>query len=64
VGFAPWRFDPASYAAVPSAAPLTGRPCPSPWDPELASAMARRGVRVEEELVLPELIADLGSAPP
>jgi uncharacterized protein (TIGR02679 family) len=64
VGFAPWRFDAASYAAVPSAAPLTGRPCPSPWDPELASAMARRGVRVEEELVLPELIADLGSAPP
>ncbi|WP_344473383.1 DUF2399 domain-containing protein [Nonomuraea monospora] len=34
---------------------------PTPWDPELSVVMARRGVRVEEELVLGELMADLKS---
>src|SRR5690606_7206285 len=59
LGFVPWRFDAVSYEAVSSSTPLTGRPCPTPWDPELGQAMVRRGARVEEELVLTELIADL-----
>ncbi|TYB69321.1 TIGR02679 family protein [Nonomuraea sp. PA05] len=58
-GFLPWRFDAASYRAVPSSAPLSGQVRPTPWDPELSVAMERRGVRVEEELVLSELVADL-----
>jgi hypothetical protein len=29
------------------------------WDPDLAPAMTARGVRVEEELVLDDLLADL-----
>ncbi|MFI9593741.1 DUF2399 domain-containing protein [Nonomuraea sp. NPDC052265] len=53
------RFDAASYRAVPSSAPLAGQVRPTPWDPELSVAMERRGVRVEEELVLAELMADL-----
>ncbi|KAB8194285.1 TIGR02679 family protein [Nonomuraea phyllanthi] len=59
LGFQPWRFDAASYQAVPSSAPLSGQARPTPWDPALTVAMERRGVRVEEELVLAELIADL-----
>ncbi|MBX6767380.1 MAG: TIGR02679 family protein [Actinomadura rubrobrunea] len=62
VGWRPWRYDSAAYLAAlarVSGGPLTGRPHPVPWDPELASAMAGRGVRVDEELVLSELLADL-----
>jgi hypothetical protein len=46
---------------VPSAAPLTGRPAATPWDPGLQQAMIRRAVRVEEELVLTDLLADLAA---
>lgn len=52
----------SQWAASPAAASqsvLTGRPCPTPWDPALAEAMALRAVRVEEELVLPVLLSDL-----
>ncbi|MFI7136139.1 DUF2399 domain-containing protein [Nonomuraea sp. NPDC050153] len=59
VGFLPWRFDAASYRAIPSSAQLSGPVRPTLWDPELSVAMERRGVRVEEELVLAELIAAL-----
>ncbi|MEV5500702.1 TIGR02679 family protein [Nonomuraea fuscirosea] len=59
VGFQPWRFDAASYLAVPSSAPLSGHVRPTSWDPELSVVMERRDVRVEEELVLAELMADL-----
>jgi len=38
---------------------LAGEPGATPWDPGLADAMARRGVRVEEELSLDVLLADL-----
>ncbi|GAA5058013.1 uncharacterized protein (TIGR02679 family) [Thermocatellispora tengchongensis] len=61
IGFVPWRYDASSYEAVPSSAPLTGRPRPTPWAPELSKAMTHRGVRVEEELVLADLLADLAS---
>jgi hypothetical protein len=38
---------------------LVGEPVATPWDPSLADAMARRGVRIEEELCLDTLLADL-----
>jgi uncharacterized protein (TIGR02679 family) len=71
----PWRYDRAAYAAAaaaagaPGAAPssvpaarlprLTGEPVATPWDPGLAVAMARRDVRIEEELTLDSLLTDL-----
>ncbi|MBB5076683.1 TIGR02679 family protein [Nonomuraea endophytica] len=59
VGFTPWRYDAASYQRAASAAPLAGRAVPTPWDPPLSEAMRRRAVRVEEELVLSDLLSDL-----
>lgn len=59
----PWRFGTADYrrAAHRTGLPqLTGTPTTAPWDPELASALEEFGVRVEEETVLGELMADLG----
>jgi uncharacterized protein (TIGR02679 family) len=60
-GWTPWRFDAAAYRSAPGGTALTGRVCPTPWDPALATAMTERGVRVEEELVLDDLLADLGA---
>lgn len=37
----------------------TGEPCDASWDPRLRAAIAARAVRVEEEHVLPDLLADL-----
>jgi hypothetical protein len=42
-------------------APLAGEPVATPWDPELASAMRHRNVRIEEELTLDLLLQDLTS---
>jgi uncharacterized protein (TIGR02679 family) len=62
----PWRYDRASYEAMVSAAPVTARPsrlsgdaAATPWDPGLAAAMTRYGQRIEEELSLDTLLADL-----
>jgi uncharacterized protein (TIGR02679 family) len=63
----PWRYDRDAYealaAAVPAAVPpgarLAGEPVAAPWDPGLATAMARYGIRLEEELALDVLLADL-----
>lgn len=57
----PWRYDTAAYRKATGTAALTGRPIPTPWDPALATAMTDRVVRVEEELVLTDLLADLSS---
>ena len=38
---------------------LTGEPVATPWDPGLAAAMACHDVRIEEELSLDTLLADL-----
>jgi len=38
---------------------LAGDPAATPWDPELAVAMRRHDLRVEEELTLDDLLADL-----
>ncbi|MFE0145774.1 TIGR02679 family protein [Nonomuraea sp. NPDC059007] len=61
VGFTPWRYDAASYRRAAGDAPLAGRAVPTPWDPPLSEAMRRRAVRVEEELVLSELLSDLAA---
>lgn len=65
----PWRYDRDAYeaaatamlAAQAAARPprLAGEPVSTPWDPDLATAMARHDVRVEEELSLDLLLADL-----
>jgi uncharacterized protein (TIGR02679 family) len=67
----PWRYDTGAYEAAATATlavhaaarlpRLAGEPVATPWDPGLATAMARHAVRVEEELSLDTLLADLGS---
>jgi uncharacterized protein (TIGR02679 family) len=61
----PWRYDQIAYEALPAplaGSRLAGEPVPAPWDPGLATAMARRGIRLEEELTLDLLLADLARA--
>jgi uncharacterized protein (TIGR02679 family) len=65
----PWRYDRDAYEAAAAAASaahaaarlprLAGEPVATPWDPGLADAMTRRDVRIEEELSLDTLLADL-----
>jgi len=59
----PWRFDTAAYLEAADrglGTPLTtGEPCDTPWDPALRTALTARHVRIEEEHLLPELLADL-----
>jgi uncharacterized protein (TIGR02679 family) len=66
VNWRPWWYDRQAYeAAVSAVYPLTplaglaGEPAATPWDPELAAAMRRRNVRIEEELTLDALLQDL-----
>lgn len=63
VPWRPWRYTAAHYraaAATAAEAPdLTGPPTATPWDPDLAVALAERGIRVEEEAVLDDLLSDL-----
>ena len=61
IGWRPWRYDTAAYLKAASETRLTGRPVPTPWDPSLSTAMRHRAVRVEEEQVLTDLLADLAS---
>jgi len=62
----PWRFTAADYRAAVGAGlgsvPLTGRTSESPWDEELAPAMAEAGVAVYEEQVLAGLLDDLAGS--
>ncbi|MFC5724456.1 TIGR02679 family protein [Streptomyces gamaensis] len=64
VPWRPWRYMATDYRALAIAAaqlpPLTGASAESPWDPELARALGELGVRVEEEVALAALLADLG----
>jgi uncharacterized protein (TIGR02679 family) len=65
----PWRYDRDAYEATATAVlgvhaatrlpRLAGDPVATPWDPGLAAAMARHDVRIEEELSLDPLLADL-----
>jgi uncharacterized protein (TIGR02679 family) len=66
VSWRPWRYDRLAYEAAIAAvrspaalADLSGQPVPTPWDRELATAMQRCKVRIEEELTLDALLADL-----
>lgn len=67
VDWVPWRFTAAHYReAVRAGKPsrhLAGRAAESPWDPELAVAMADDGFAVEEEAVADLLAADLLTDP-
>ncbi|MFJ2738712.1 TIGR02679 family protein [Streptomyces sp. NPDC087440] len=64
VPWRPWRFAAADYRAAatrrPGAPLLTGTPADAPWDPELRRALEAVGLRVEEESVGADLLADLG----
>ena len=61
----PWRFDAEAYNratnTVTSSQPLTGAPASASWDPSLSETMRRVGLRVEEESVIEELLADLAA---
>lgn len=61
-GARPWRMNVADYTTALSkgeSTPLAGPPAASPWDPELARAMAESGSTVMEERLLPALLSDL-----
>jgi uncharacterized protein (TIGR02679 family) len=62
----PWRYGSTDYldacARWPGTPELIGNPALSPWDPDLASALAVEGRRIEEELVLDDLLHDLATA--
>lgn len=68
IAWRPWRFDSAAYRSALNEHPgTTPLPLPSAvpaavWDPDLPAAMIHEGRRVEEELVLADLLADLGQA--
>jgi uncharacterized protein (TIGR02679 family) len=69
VNWTPWRFAAHDYEALagraadfPGRLRLSGHPAESPWDPELARAMARRGLAIEEEAAVELLVADVLAA--
>jgi uncharacterized protein (TIGR02679 family) len=58
----PWRFDTATYERAVARGPgpaLRGTPAAARWDPQLGPTMHRCGRRVEEELVVEQLLDDL-----
>ncbi len=63
VPWTPWRYTTADYRAAlaghPDTTPLTGTPTQTPWDPALSGALLQTGRRIEEELTLECLLADL-----
>ncbi|MEU9083748.1 TIGR02679 family protein [Streptomyces sp. NPDC048357] len=64
VPWLPWRYTADDYrgavaAAGPDLRPLDGKPALSPWDPDLALALTKHALRVEEEAVLDVLLTDL-----
>jgi uncharacterized protein (TIGR02679 family) len=63
-GARPWRMDGAAYrrAAKRGGGVLRGEPVAATWDRDLHTAMQEIGVRVEEENVLDDLLADLSPA--
>jgi uncharacterized protein (TIGR02679 family) len=65
-GAAPWRMSADDYrSALEAGAPakgLKGRRRETPWDPQLAREMLDRQLMVEEEVVVADLLDDLGSS--
>ncbi|MDQ3578344.1 MAG: DUF2399 domain-containing protein, partial [Actinomycetota bacterium] len=65
VDWTPWRFGTESYEQAILATvgdELRGQPATAHWDPRLRGAMEAAGRKIEEELFLPDLIADLAAA--
>ncbi|MFF0387678.1 TIGR02679 family protein [Kitasatospora sp. NPDC004615] len=62
-GAVPRRYDAPSYLAAVrrghGTPPHHRHPAPTPWDPSLSSAIAEHALRVEEEHLLDQLLADL-----
>jgi uncharacterized protein (TIGR02679 family) len=59
----PWRMSTMDYRSAASAGvPLGGTPAATPWEPELATAMAETGRAVMEERLLADLLRDLRAA--
>jgi len=58
-GALPWRYAAQDYRRAPKGAPLTGAPVDARWDSDLRCAMEQHGMRVEEELAMDALLADL-----
>jgi uncharacterized protein (TIGR02679 family) len=65
-GALPWRLDDGAYrsAAASGGPALRGSPVTATWDPGLTRAMLELGVKVEEERVLDDLLADLAEPHP
>jgi len=55
----PWRFGAADYERAVGGRTLTGVPVAASWDGALTPAMLARGVVVEEEDVIDDLLVDL-----
>jgi uncharacterized protein (TIGR02679 family) len=63
----PWRYDAVAYRTAAGSGvgrPLTGQPVPARWDADLAPAMTHAGLRIEEEHLLDDLLADLATPGP
>jgi uncharacterized protein (TIGR02679 family) len=63
IDWRPWRFDANAYRTARrsvTGGPLTGDPVDALWDPDLRPALEHQGVHIQEELVLAELLGDLG----
>ncbi|MFF1788362.1 TIGR02679 family protein [Kitasatospora sp. NPDC058243] len=67
VPWTPWRYTAADYRTAldthPATAALTGTPTDAPWDQALRASLLAAGRRIEEELVLDGLLADLALPP-
>lgn len=68
-GARPWRMHAADYlnalTELPAERllPLAGPAAPTPWDPQLAAAMAQNDLAVHEEAQLHHLLPDLRDGP-
>ncbi|MGA5817624.1 TIGR02679 family protein [Kitasatospora sp. NPDC094028] len=67
VPWTPWRYTAADYRAAldthAATAALAGTPTDAPWDPPLSLELLASGRRIEEELVLGDLLTDLADRP-
>ncbi len=59
VGAKPWRYAADDYLAATGVEPLEGSPVPTPWSPNLATALDERRVVIHEEAVAEILMEDL-----
>ncbi|MGW4177072.1 TIGR02679 family protein [Streptomyces rubiginosohelvolus] len=66
-GARPWQMHAADYlnalTRLPTnrLTPLAGDSVPTPWDPQLRTAMRQHGLAVHEEALLAELLGDLST---